>query len=43
MHILYFQKYSVLREPIKQLGSENLIKTIQYIKNLTKLGEMYYK
>ena len=36
-------KISVLRGAIKQLGSENLIKTIQHIKNLTKLGEMYYK
>jgi hypothetical protein len=32
-----------LRGPIKQMGDDNLKKTIKYIQNLTKICEMYYQ
>jgi len=32
-----------LRGPIKQMGHDNLQKTIKYIQNLTKICDMYYK
>ena len=35
-------KISTLREPIKQMGTENLNKTIKYIQNLSKLCNLYY-
>ena len=34
-------KIDVLREPIKQMGKENLDKTILYMQNLTKLCNLY--
>ena len=36
-------KIDTLREPIKQLSSENMKKTIQYIQNLSKLCNLYYQ
>lgn len=34
-------KIDVLREPMKQMGKENLDKTIVYMQNLTKLCNLY--
>ena len=34
------QKIDTLREPIKQMGEENLKKTIGYVQNLTKICEL---
>tara|TARA_B100001057_G_C22490047_1_gene809885 strand:+ start:300 stop:689 length:390 start_codon:yes stop_codon:yes gene_type:complete len=36
-------KIDTLREPIKQLSSENMKKTIQYMQNLSKLCNIYYQ
>ena len=36
-------KIDKLRVPIKQLSSENMKKTIQYIQNLSKLCNLYYE
>ena len=36
-------KISVLREPIKKLGDENLSKTVRYLQNLTKISDLYYE
>ena len=38
---MILDKIDTLREPIKQMGEENLQKTIKYIQNLTKLCIMY--
>ena len=40
---IILSKISVLREPIKKLGEENLQKTIQYLQNLTKISDLYYE
>ena len=40
---LILDKISTLREPIKQLGDDNLNKTIKYVQNLTKISNLYNK
>ena len=40
---LILSKISTLREPIKQLGDDNLKKTIKYVQNLTKISNLYNK
>ena len=34
-------KINILREPIRKMGEENQAKCMKYIKNLTKLSELY--
>ena len=36
------EKINILRQPIRELGDENLKKTISYIQNLTKLCDVYH-
>ena len=36
------EKIEQLRDPIRQMGKENLQKSIKYIQNLTKLCETYH-
>ena len=36
-------KIDTLREPVKQMGEDNKMKTIRYIQNLTKLCNLYYQ
>ena len=36
------EKISMLREPIRELGEENLKKAVGYIQNLTKLADLYH-
>lgn len=35
------EKIDTLRGPIKEMGEENLKKTIEYVQNLTKICELY--
>ncbi len=37
------EKIDTLREPIRQMGEENLKKASEYIQNLTKICDLYYK
>ena len=37
------EKIDTLREPISEMGEENLIKTKEYVQNLTKICSMYYQ
>jgi len=37
------EKIDTLREPIRQLSTDNLKKTIKYIQNLSKLCNSYYQ
>ena len=37
------EKINCLKEPIKNMGQDNLIKTIRYIQNLTKLCNLYHQ
>ena len=37
------EKIDTLREPIREMGEENLIKTKEYVQNLTKICSMYYQ
>ena len=36
------EKIDTLREPIRQMGEENLRKASEYIQNLTKICDLYY-
>jgi hypothetical protein len=35
-------KINTLREPMRQMGEDNLKKTVGYIQNLTKISKMYF-
>ena len=37
------QKIDTLREPVREMGEHNLNKTREYMKNLTKICDLYYK
>ena len=37
------QKIDTLREPVREMGEDNLNKTREYMKNLTKICDLYYK
>ena len=37
------EKIDTLREPIRQMGEDNLKKSCEYIQNLTKICDLYYK
>ena len=36
------EKINILRKPVRELGEENLKKTISYMQNLTKLCDVYH-
>ena len=37
------EKIDTLREPVRQMGEDNLKKTSDYVQNLTKICDLYYK
>lgn len=39
---IILEKINLLRKPVRELGDDNLNKTISYIQNLTKLCELYH-
>ena len=39
---MILDKINALREPVRNMGKENLAKTTTYIQNLTKLCKLYY-
>ena len=39
---IILEKINTLREPIRQMGEENLKKASEYIQNLTKICDLYY-
>ena len=40
---IILEKIDTLREPIREMGEENLKKASGYIQNLTKICDLYYK
>ena len=39
---IILEKINLLREPVRNMNDADKVNTIEYIKNLTKLSDMYY-